>query len=717
LDSFEPPKYVSSLIQSINDAAKTSQTGAIALGALGIYLLAVSISTTDEDLLLGHTTSITQLGVQVSPQITFGIAPWVFVALHAFTLIRYDMLATNLRNLRIELETNVLSSRDRERCRQLLVNIEFIMAVIAPRHSPLHSWLFGLAAGAVLALFPVTILIALQISTLRYQGIAINWVQRGAVLTDLSVLIWFFLRASVSDSGALKVRLHRVRQWTLLLFLPFAIFVALADFAWLNIPAPGDNPDYDFDNPPRYLDWQGVWRQPLDKLLCPETRWGCRYLVVSHQLLVAGELPSPIAKLRNEYGNQAFVDQKNALANVDGAFLRYRTLRFSELNESELYSVDLIDADLTGANLRGAKLIGANLEDADLRDANLRHANLTGANLMSADLTGANLKDANLSGADLVGAKFSDANFYDANLDGAILNNAELNADNLRGSKLRRAELSGASLKNTRLTGADMEKADLRLATLSNANLDGADLTDTDLTGANLSYSNLIGATLNGARMDDSKLIGANLTNASVDGASLSDSTLTGSHMTKASLKGVDLERAILSKCNISGADLTHANLNAADLSDSNLTNATLYFADLEGANMSNDNLREAGVGSSNLANATLTSADFSETDLTETDLEDAWLVNADLSSTSMNNANLKGANLTNANLSWAILSGANLSGADLTGANLSNDMLDEAMYINQACYAATSATIFPARFDKKGKGLVLVDCDGLPVK
>jgi hypothetical protein len=74
--AFEPPKYISSLIAAINDGARTAQTGALALAALSIYLAGVAVSTSNEDLLLGHTTTISQLGVQVSPEVSFGIAPW-----------------------------------------------------------------------------------------------------------------------------------------------------------------------------------------------------------------------------------------------------------------------------------------------------------------------------------------------------------------------------------------------------------------------------------------------------------------------------------------------------------------------------------------------------------------------------------------------------------------------------------------------------------------
>jgi hypothetical protein len=51
--------------------------------------------------------------------------PILFVALHVFTLIRYDMLAANMRQFSADLAVMVPVAADRERCRQLLANVEF----------------------------------------------------------------------------------------------------------------------------------------------------------------------------------------------------------------------------------------------------------------------------------------------------------------------------------------------------------------------------------------------------------------------------------------------------------------------------------------------------------------------------------------------------------------------------------------------------------------
>src|SRR6516165_4176281 len=171
MDSFEPPRYLASLIAAVNDGAKSAQTGVLGFTLVGLYLLATAFSTTDEDLLLQHTMSVSQIGVQVPVIFSLAIAPVVFLFLHTYTLIRYDMLAINLRQF--QTEASLLRKEDEERCRQLLANVEFIQARTAPRDSPLYSRVYRFIAWLLLAGFPVATLIAVQVSSLRYQSNAV----------------------------------------------------------------------------------------------------------------------------------------------------------------------------------------------------------------------------------------------------------------------------------------------------------------------------------------------------------------------------------------------------------------------------------------------------------------------------------------------------------------------------------------------------------------
>ena len=132
---FEPPKYVASLIAAINDGAKAAQGGALACLLVGIYLLATAFSSSDEDLLLGKIVTISQIGASLPVSFSFAIAPLVFVSVHLYTLARYDMLAANARYFVGKLRQHVPTATDREDCRQLLANVEFLSALIAPRGS------------------------------------------------------------------------------------------------------------------------------------------------------------------------------------------------------------------------------------------------------------------------------------------------------------------------------------------------------------------------------------------------------------------------------------------------------------------------------------------------------------------------------------------------------------------------------------------------------
>jgi hypothetical protein len=76
-DGFEPPKYVSSLIDAINDGAKAAQAGALVFLLVGVYLLATAFSSNDEDLLRGKTVTILQIGASLPITFSFAIAPLV----------------------------------------------------------------------------------------------------------------------------------------------------------------------------------------------------------------------------------------------------------------------------------------------------------------------------------------------------------------------------------------------------------------------------------------------------------------------------------------------------------------------------------------------------------------------------------------------------------------------------------------------------------------
>jgi len=459
-DGFEPPKYLASLIAAVNDGAKTAQSGALVFALVGVYLLATAFSASDEDLLRGRTVTISQIGATLPISFSFAIAPLVFVFLHIYTLARYDMLAANVRQFLAELHYTVALEADRERCRQLLANVEFVQALVAPSGSRLYSWIWRWLVCVVIAIFPVFVLLLVQINALRYQSALIMWVQRASLFIDLLALVWFFLRNALKGPESSAEIVRETRRWAGLLSFPVAVMAL--NLLYLNVVSADADPDHVRANE---VHLEQAFSQPLDAVLCPQQKWGCRYLRVDRRTLVD-----------HVWDDKAIVDlwrgssdTVKALAAIEGLVLRDRSLRFAVLDQSSL-----VGADLTGTDLRKASLKGTNLPGARLLYAQLQNADLEGAQLQNADLEGAQLQGtslllAQLQGADLVGAELQGSTLTGALLQGAALSGAQLQIADFRSAELKGANMSGAWLQNADLRSAQLQGADLSRAKLRGA--------------------------------------------------------------------------------------------------------------------------------------------------------------------------------------------------------------------------------------------------------
>jgi uncharacterized protein YjbI with pentapeptide repeats len=479
VETFEPPKYLEKLIAAINDGAKSAQLGALAFTAIGVFLLATAFSATDEDLLLNRALTISQLGGTAVPVVfAFGLAPAVFVAAHFYTLIRYDMLAENVRQFRDDLAALVTTEADRRRCRQLLANVEFVNALVMPTRSHASSRLFEWTVRALLAVFPVIVLLVVQLQSLRLQSEWVTWTHHICIAADLVLLIWFFGR--LHGNADWPFWKASFRRKVALCWMPAVVL--LVDLTWLQVPGadattvgPFNSLDSHYPGISAPLIRQVAWLtafNPVDLLLCTPGAWGCRYLTVTHRIIVPRILDTTsFVALRAG----AEPDDKH-LASFEAASLRERALRFADLSASELFSANLSGADLRNAvlqqtTLKAATLIGAQLQGADLDGAHLQGADLTGAQLEGASLLGADLQGAILAWAESEGAELASAQLQGAVLNGAQLQGADFLAAQLQGADLRGAQLQGARLHSAQLQGADLSEAGLQGANLGQAGL------------------------------------------------------------------------------------------------------------------------------------------------------------------------------------------------------------------------------------------------------
>jgi uncharacterized protein YjbI with pentapeptide repeats len=343
----------------------------------------------------------------------------------------------------------------------------------------------------------------------------VSWTHHVCILADLVLLVWFFGRLGGDDSW--HFWRAPFRRKVALCWLPAAVLAV--DLFWLEVPGPasrtvgrdlttylGRYPEA----PASFMEQVGWWVsfQPIDLLLCTPGAWGCRFLTVTHRIIV-GKVWDTSTFVALRAG--ADVDAKHR-ASFEVASLRQRTLRFANLTASELFAGDLTGTDLSQATLSYAQLEGAYLVSADLTGADLFEANLTWANLDLAHLNGAHLIEAHLNGAAL----------FEAYLTGANLTYAHLNATNLTGANLIEAYLTDANLTQARLNAANLTRANLIEAYLTDANLTHARLNAANLTRANLFAADLTDADLSGANLTDA----ARLTQSQLDKACGTDTKL-----------------------------------------------------------------------------------------------------------------------------------------------------------------------------------------------
>ncbi|MGE0419412.1 MAG: pentapeptide repeat-containing protein [Acetobacteraceae bacterium] len=445
---------------------------------MGLYLAAISISITDEEILLGHSTSIAQLSVSVPLLVNFGIAPLVFVMLHIMTLFRYYALIGQLREFHTVLDARVDNSHDRNCCLSLLVNVEFVV----PRARGERRSIRNLARSAFfytfVAVFPTMVLLLIQVSSLRIQNINLNRLQNGLFWIDLLVLAGFLImhRRQIDPDNASRWCSPRRVPCLMLLLL---IIPAIAHIRWLHVAGSTDKTVLETVDRSGIGTLQAIWLQPLDLLLCPQppqtyefrssltesqpsrSGWNlpflCRFVTLTNRPLVDPVWNGgAIADLRDD--KYYDTGDRKALDSVQGISLKGRILRFANLDQVELYR-------------------------ANLNHADLRHAILSQANLMGATMWRARLDDADMYGARLQGVYLGEAHLERSDMRSTLMKGATLESAHLDNVRLVCANLTRANLEK-----ADLTRADLTCATLEGANLSGANLTnviwvDTDLTG------------------------------------------------------------------------------------------------------------------------------------------------------------------------------------------------------------------------------------------
>jgi uncharacterized protein YjbI with pentapeptide repeats len=505
VDVKAPP--LEKLVGAINDVAQTARTLFTALLATAVGMASTVLATTDLALLHESFELSSALGIKISVVHVYAFAPPVFLFLHVNGLLQLHLLRLRLRALNDELIRGKATADERTAWYRLLHGFVFVQMFSREGATRSSQVLMRMMAWLTLVFVPLALLLAMQVSFLRYQSDAISFTHKLWLMIDVGILGWFLWQDYAWDRDH-----HPETWWDVravchacggLFAIAFGLFVATPlgpDEKWIEfrerLSCASDywhgrarkecGPITSALHAPLLLLIKGM--NPLDMQWCAAWSIGCRYLTLNDLVLAH---PSSKIPAVDKIGLPED-ERKRAEAKAAGLFLRDRSLRF--------------------ANLLNAFLPGAHLEGSDLRGALLDRASLLGAGVDRSQLQSASLIWAQLQGASLYGAQLQGVWLYGAQLQGAALADAQL-----QGAALVGAQLQGANLHRTQLQGADLYRAQLQGALLNDAQLQGASLNDAQLQGASLVGAQLQGASLDEAALDGALFVESDLRSASIN--------------------------------------------------------------------------------------------------------------------------------------------------------------------------------------------------------
>src|SRR5262249_20910722 len=179
------------------------------------YLAIAFGSVTHRDLFLETPIKLPLLNVDLPLVGFFVVAPTVLVIFHFYVFLQLLGLASKAKDYNTLLLNDAPVASDRQYLRQRLDVFPILQFLAGPKdqRTGFRGFSLRLIAWITLVGTPVLILLQGQVTFLPYHHKWIVWYQRVAVLIDLAVIWYFWIRLRSEDAPFLRRRSSKI--WTL----------------------------------------------------------------------------------------------------------------------------------------------------------------------------------------------------------------------------------------------------------------------------------------------------------------------------------------------------------------------------------------------------------------------------------------------------------------------------------------------------------------------
>ncbi len=367
------------LLQDVNDTSAAARTLWVFLIALEAYFLIALAGIGHKDLLLNSPVAqpILQVSVPLRSFILFG--PLLLLLVHAGVLQQHVVLARKLKALHgLLLSREAASAEDIDPLR-LRVSSYFLAQIeTGPPASRLLRLSFRLMEWLTLALLPIGLLLAFQLTYLPYHDVGVTGWHRLYVLVDLIFLITFSVLRRFPGLAFGRGLIRFVGSAPLSFLGATLAAAAVLFFSFTVATVPGEWVDRVLASAPALgvsVPYEGLGNVQRNRPPGAKNRrafWPTAYLF-------EGEVDDWRRTTASLFArNLVLIDETLTPAAGSGLSLRGRDLNYATFDRSDLHGADLSDASLKGASLQETDLSGARLIRVPMQGADLSLARLDG---------------------------------------------------------------------------------------------------------------------------------------------------------------------------------------------------------------------------------------------------------------------------------------------------------------------------------------------------
>jgi len=481
------------LVDSINHSSSVARGLYLGFISFTAFLLIITGTTDDTDLLLRSSVQIPLFGVDVDLEAFYRLSPWVYCIAHINMLMVLVILSKKLLVFHGKLSHQPFETRELLRAR---LHVFAPVQYLSRQHNGVLKFTLWTIWRVMLVWVPPATILWLQIDSLAMQEESLVWFQRAALVVDavFTYALWTLMLQGGARSLA-EVRLPGSRRpatkkdkkkknitvIVLLFMLIISFFGAVVPLgSWEQTIAKTQGKDCDPGDPSVILNYPVDCSNYISAIFFDGFYDRRNYVDISDRsvkeiqdykyssnfsdgicnrshkkwlslCLFTGS--RALDNISDDAKKNIFIDERLDLEKKIQLLNNYADHSFEQRKEYQNWNI--------GKRLAGVTIRFSNLENLIAPFLFIENVDAQGINLSNSNINGVRIENSNFAGADLSSAGMMDASINQSSLSGANFNFSDLRDAAIHRSYLPLSTFSAAQTQSFQITYANLEASEL----------------------------------------------------------------------------------------------------------------------------------------------------------------------------------------------------------------------------------------------------------------